>query len=181
MKNTLIFILLSSCFTTLKAQSFKIDNDTPSEYKDGRPAFLIDSVGATFLSKKELFSNSVNYVSTVFRDSRNVIEMKDLELGEVLFTGTIDKPFKEPDGRILAGILNFKCKIYLKDGKYKVVLYGLEWAKSTFPTYSYQINIPYIFDIREKEEPANKAARELAYNLIKDISAAITKKPANDF
>ncbi|WP_231492202.1 DUF4468 domain-containing protein [Pedobacter sp. Leaf170] len=181
MKKLLSIAFLIISWSYSNAQSFKVDNDTPSEYKDNRPAFLIDSVGTSTLTKKQLYSNSINYITTAFKDSRDVIELKDLELGEVLFNGKISKQYKDETGRLLDAILNFKCKIYLKEGKYKIVLHGLEFAKSTFPSYSYQINVPYIFDTKEKEDPANKAGRELAYNLIKNISAALTKKPGNEF
>ena len=168
----------------LFAQSFKVDENTKSTYQD-KPAFLLDTVVLSKYSKTQLYSNALNFVSTSFKDSRYVIEAKDSELGEIAFRGNVPKEYikiiegkrGKKDSIPEVGRLFFKCKIYLKDQKFKIVLYSLETTMSSL--------LPDIkFTVRDTESPDmqyNNVARISALELIKEMSAFVNRKPENDF
>jgi hypothetical protein len=164
---------------------FKIDPDTKSMYNT-RPAYKIDTVLNSNLEKKNLYSNALSFIAAAFPDSRNVVQVKDLELGEIMFNGNISKNYVETENKVtnrprtLSSTLHFKCKIYLKDKKYKIVLYGLEAANSIFPDYTYTLDVPFLSG-STKESQFNLVGRELAISFIDSLVIALNKKPDSDF
>lgn len=168
----------------MMAQSFKVDENTKSTYQD-KPAFMLDTVVISKYNKTQLYSNALNFVSTSFKDSRYVIENKDSELGEIAIRGNVPKEYIKviegkrgnKDSITEVSRLFFKCKIYLKDEKFKIVLYSLETTMSSL--------LPDIkFTVRDTESPDmeyNNVARKSALDLIKEMSAFVNRKPENDF
>lgn len=186
MKSTILLIFAIIISSTVFAQSFKVDPETQSMYAN-RPAYMIDTVVTSSLSKKQLYSNGISFIAATFPDSRDVIQVKDLELGEILFNGIISKKYLDTVDiktklitRELTGNLHFKCKLYLKDGKYKIILYGLETSKSNFPEIQYTLDVPK-YSGSKKEDKYNIVGRELSISFINDLSIALNKKPDNDF
>lgn len=181
----LILILIAILPLLSVAQAFKPDHNTKSSFTD-QPSYLIDTVITSKLSKSQLYSNALNYISSSFKDSRNVLEMKDMELGEVHFLGSYStiivdsikhmvkkKPYYTYQNNELK--LKFKCKIYVKDEKAKVVLSSL--------LYDYYIDQNTSIRMGKKLEGwrGNEVAVSLAVELLSRISNSINKKPDNEF
>lgn len=184
MKKLLLILLLIPSVGL--AQTFKPDYDTESTFTD-QPAYLLDTVGVSSNTKQQLYSNVLNYLTKSFQDSRNVLEMKDIELGEVSFSGTV--PFEYVDTVSVkvkketlkreterSSFLTFKCKVYLKEGKFKIVLSRLKTPSFYFSQDELQSTLR-----KEFYKINNKIAKETALGLLKDIAYKINKKPENDF
>lgn len=183
MKKLLFLLLLLPVL--VNAQSFKADPDTKGSYLD-EPAYMIDTVVVSALTKAQLYSNALAYVANSFNDSRAVIEQKDADLGELVFKGNvaigyidtlIEQKKKRADTTLvpLKSNLFFKAHIYVKEQKFKVVLSALEVPFSPL--------IPSIkMTVRLKDgKPADTEARKAALSLIAGIADAMNRKPANDF
>ncbi|SDG32123.1 protein of unknown function [Pedobacter terrae] len=167
MKKLTLF-LISIPFLSF-SQTFKSDDSIESAYKD-QPAHTLDTVVISSLTKQQLYSNTLNYLTTSFKDSRSVVEMKDSDLGEVSFNGVIESDITN---------LYFKCKVYNKDNKFKVVLSALEYSK---PIEGLNLSKRQLRIANKNFDPEqNKVARQIATSLIKDIAYRINKKPENDF
>lgn len=164
---------------------FKPDYDTQSAFKD-QPAHLLDTVVTTNLTKQQLYSNALDYVAKSFENSRAVIEMKDLELGEVLFVGRLKTTYLDTLEQVVKkkatttvfereSFVEFKCKIYAKDEKFKIVLFSL---KSPMLYFAKDI----LFTLRnEYYKPYNEAAKTTALSYIKETAAFLNRKPVSDF
>jgi hypothetical protein len=176
---TIILLPYTIIAQTLKVDTAMISNKKSSTY------LLLDTVVQSNLSKLQLYSNATSFLANSFKDSRVVIENKDSDLGEIIFSGSIGKRITEviidKKGRSSTHTneanLLFKCKLYFKDNKFKVILSSLEYP---FSGYLTGVNFPLSLP-KDKEEPYIIGARELAYTLIKDISKSINSKPLNDF
>ncbi|WP_145859073.1 DUF4468 domain-containing protein [Pedobacter suwonensis] len=182
----LIVILVFIPFIGL-SQTFKPDYDTESTFTD-QPAYLLDTVSVSLNTKQQLYSNVLSYLTKSFKDSRNVLEMKDFELGEVSFNGIV--PFVYIDTVAVKttkketiksaiernSFLSFKCKIYVKEGKFKIVLSRLKTPSFYFSQDELQSTLR-----KEFYKPNNQVAKETALGLIRDIAYRINKKPENDF
>lgn len=178
MKKTILFIaFLIPVFSF--SQSFKRDLDT--EY-----GVMLDTVADSKLSKDQLYSNALNFVTKSFEDSRAVIELKDSDLGEVAFKGHVpfsytDTLTTEKKKKVSHTIytetvnLHFKCRVYVKELKYKVVLSALEVS---LPSIMSDIKISLTDD---PQSASHIRAQEVALNLIYDISEFLNRKPENDF
>ncbi|QXU42075.1 DUF4468 domain-containing protein [Pedobacter sp. D749] len=151
------------------SQTFKSDDSVKSAYTD-QPAHTLDTVVVSSLTKQQSYSNTLNYLTTSFEDSSSVIEMKDADLGEVSFNGVIESDITN---------LYFKCRVYNKDNKFKVVLSALGYDKS-IPGLSLSKSQLRVAN-KNFDPEQNKAARQMAVSLIKDIAYRINKKPENDF
>lgn len=162
----IILTLLSILPLISVAQSFKPDENTVSSSKD-YPAYLIDTVVASSYTKQQLYSNALHYVTSTFSDSRNVIELKDTELGEIALKAFFQKE---------RTTLYFKCKIYVKDKKFKIVLSALE-TNHVFEAPEIKSTLVANYT---KSKP-NSAALALAVDVIKDIAYQLNKKPENEF
>lgn len=169
------------------AQSFKPDNDTKSAFNDV-PAYLIDTVVNSKLTKKQLYSNALNYLTKSFKDSRNVVEMKDADLGELAFSGNV--PFYYSDTTVtnrkkkgaltevkqVSSFLVFKCKVYVKDERFKIVLSHLKTPAFYFEQDKLQLTLR-----NEYYKANNQSARETALALIKHIASFLNRTPENEF
>lgn len=182
MKKTLLTLFTLIPLFVL-GQSFKTDENTKSSYAD-KPAVLLDTVATSEYSKIQLYSNALNYLTSSFKDSRNVLEMKDADLGEIAFKGSVSnrtiKTTTTKKGKTESieeiTLIHFKCKIYVKDKKYKIVLSSLETSPLSF---SPDIKVTIVGEPNVSER--NNRAQQVALNYIKDIAQQINKKPENDF
>lgn len=183
MKNCILFFLLSLPIISL-GQSFKPDPDVKSSYLN-EPAYLLDTVAESKLSKQQLYSNGLNFLSKSFSDSRAVLEMKDPDLGEISFKGTVkvnytDTLKSEKKKKVVNEVytdwvdLRFKCKIYVKDERFKIVLSSLE-----APMHSL-IDVPMTLSL-QNERGSNVAALQEARNLIVRITEFMNRPPENEF
>lgn len=178
-----VLLVSFSCYS----QTFRPDAGTVST-STVSPAQLLDTVVATTLTKKQVYSNALRYISTAFKDSRDVIEMKDPDLGEIIFAGNVkenylkiseDKKGKKSTFNDVVK-LSFKGRIYIKDDRFKIVLSGLQYDFTSLLPGAPQMTVTY-----PKEfglySGRNNAAVDAALKLIKDISLALNSKPENDF
>lgn len=165
------------CFS----QKFKPDFDTNG-------GVFLDTVADSKLTKQQLYSNTISFISKSFSDSKAVIETKDVELGEVAFYGYVpfvytDTTKLEKKKKTIETIstwevkLYFKSRVYLKDQKYKVVLSSLEVS---LPTY------PGLTEVRLllKESSTTEShieGKKIALELIQSISAFLNRPPENEF
>lgn len=179
----LTFYLLFLVSGIANAQTFKPDENFKSTYNNDS-AYQIDSVIVSAYTKQQLYSNAMGYITQSFKDSRSVIEMKDADLGEIAFRGNVsrrvnkvivDKKGKKTD--VVENVyLFFKCRIYVKDNKYKIVLSALEYPMSEI------LGLDLRFTVSLKNESENNTvAKDIALNLIRDMSDRINKKPESDF
>ncbi|MBS4063030.1 MAG: DUF4468 domain-containing protein [Chitinophagaceae bacterium] len=180
-KITLILLMLP---IGVFGQSFKPDPDTRSSYKN-EPAYLLDTVAESRLTKQQLFSNAMNYVTKSFKDSRAVLEMENLELGEIAFNGQVPIIFTdtirtEKKKKVVEEIysdrvdMRFKCKIYVKDQKFKIVLYSMEVPMSSLLDVALGLSM-------ESERTANQEAKMIAMDMIIGMTSFINRPPANEF
>lgn len=188
MKN-LILLFISFLFFALtsNAQTIKIDENSK---------LYLDTVSTSDLSKEQLFSNAVGFVSDRFKNSQNAIEQNDLEQGELFFIGNISQSFeniiegkvnkkgkKTEDSAYRDGVtLHFKCRVYLKDNKYKVVLSNLEIPFSEVLNIGVRVPLSYPgVDEASSTGKGKLVAIEIAERFIKDISKSLNKIPENVF
>ncbi|AMR32399.1 hypothetical protein A0256_13685 [Mucilaginibacter sp. PAMC 26640] len=179
-------ILLFIVTSKLRAQSFKEDPNFVKQAPNAK-GYMLDTVSASNLSKDQLYSNALSFLSNSFKDSRNVIESKDLELGEISFKGNIRGVFTVSDtsknGKITSHqepvILFFKSNVYLKNNKFKIVVSSLERTFSAILSTS--IKLPVDINRIGIQYDEDRVASNLALKLIKDFSAFLNNKPENDF
>lgn len=183
---TIIFI--SFTFTSAFSQSFKLDEGAVSSFNDV-PAYLIDTVVNTSLTKEQLFSNALNFISNTYKDSRYIIETKEATLGEVVFKSSATTTFsynetnkKGKISQINSGTtLYFKANIYVKDNKYKIVLSNLRRSiSSALPDEVSALSLR-IDDLKGDTYRSNGPALRLAINIVNDIASFMSKKPQSEF
>lgn len=183
MKKKLLTLLLIISSSIAFGQTFKED---PSFVKQAPNAkgYMLDTVAESKFTKQQLYSNAMAFLANNFKDSRSVVESKDLDLGEISFKGsTITSVIKSDTtkkGKITTSKWNvplyFKCKIYVKDQKFKIILNSLDVA--------YMVGLsgtpldPFTTGTFSQE---SNAASEAALDLIKNLAASINKKPESDF
>lgn len=179
------FLLIAFAPIMGKAQTFKPDSNT-KKIEQRLPYYLIDTVVQSALTKTQLYSNCLGYIANSFNDSRAVIELKDSDIGEIIFSGNtyrivtenLSKKKNKVENVDFKMRLFFKCKLFLKDNKFKVIIFSLEYPFTELLDTG--VNLP-VQPSSPDEKDNNKIARELAFDLIKDISGKINKKPENDF
>jgi len=185
MKKTLLTLITLLPLITF-AQNFKDDPNYVKQAVNDK-GYMLDTVGVSTLTKSQLFSNALSFLTNNFKDSRSVIESKDLELGEISFKGNTFKNIQVSDTSKKGKIANrwetvrlhFKCKIYLKDQKFKIVLNSLQKPFSEMIASDTLLPIdPYANGIFSNSD---KAASELALDLIKNIAKYLNTKPENEF
>lgn len=186
MKKELLTLLLLFLATLSYSQSFKEDPNFVKQAPNAK-GYMLDTVSASALKKDQLYSNALAFLSNRFKDSRSIIESKDLDLGEISFKGNTQTTVSISDttkkGKVSTYLetvkLFFKCKIYLKDQKFKIVLYSLEKPFTSLIASELKLPIdPFETVLMAKE---HKAASDMALNVIKDLAASLNKKPENDF
>lgn len=182
-----VFYIVAIAFLPIigSAQTFKPDLDMTSSFKD-EPAYLLDTVADSRLTKNQLYSNGLNFISRSFQDSRSVIELKDADLGEIHFKGWVEINYidtvttesrKKVNHELVSekGQLHFKCRIYVKDGRYKIVLSDLETTWSPlFPDIRFTLSM-------NGDEPYNVEAKQESIALIRSITEHLDRVPENDF
>lgn len=193
MKKNVLAMLLLALVTTVHAQAFKVER-TDLDGSDEIKYYLIDTVVASDLNKDQLYSNSLKMISGSFKDSRNVIESKDLDLGEIVYKGFIgskfvhkiegkvDKKGRKGKDEFLEdeARLYFKCHLFLKDNKYKVVLTDLKMPiTALFDTESTRIHVVPVDEIKEYD--LQSKIHQMALSYIKSVASELNKKPMNDF
>jgi hypothetical protein len=177
-KTITITFLLTWIFSF--GQTFKED---PTYLKQAPNAkgYMLDTVVVSNFDKKQLYSNALSYLSNTYKDSRFVIESQDLELGEIAFTGSAKAVSIHRDttkkGKITTYqwpiVLNYKCKVYVKDQKYKIVMNNLELQKAP-GLCSTSVDV-------KLNDPDEKPASHLAVDILKDVATYMNRKPENDF
>jgi hypothetical protein len=179
MKYVLTVAFLLTCALAF-GQTFKED---PTYLKQAPNAkgYMIDTVVISTYNKKQLFSNALSYLSNTYKDSRFVIESQDMELGEIAFTGSA-KAFSihrdtTKKGKITTHqwpiVLNYKCKVYVKDQKYKILMNNLELQKAPgLGSTSLDVKL---------NDTDSSAASRLALDILKDVATYMNRKPDNDF
>jgi hypothetical protein len=181
-----ITIALTISMLSTSAQSFKEDPNFVKQAPNAK-GYMLDTVSASTLTIQQLYSNALSFLSNNFKDSRSVVESKDLELGEISFKGNMRAIMSINDtsrkGKITTHqepvILFFKSKIYLKNNKFKIVINSLERTLSAI--LSLDIKLPvdvYNVGLQSNED---KTTSNMALSLIKELSVYLNKKPENDF
>lgn len=184
-KISIIACLIFSVFNAF-AQSLKEDPDFVGATPKAK-GFMIDTVSTSSLTKPQLFSNTLSFISSSTNDARKVIENKDLELGEITFSSTYRTSITISDtskkGKITTHlehpVFKFKCNVYLKDGKFKIVIKNILWD---FVGFSEPI-IPYDPN-SYKGSPFSRHSESVSnalVSIIKDMTNKINSKPSNDF
>lgn len=121
MKNQVLIFLLVFISSSSLAQ--KKEPDTAKVYlplKDSQIFYekIIDSLPGT---KTELFNNSLKWMANSFNDSKEVIQLKDIESGTIIGAGNLRlyiSGFIETNE-----LISFMTEINLKDNKARLRLY----------------------------------------------------------
>lgn len=174
MKKILLILLL----LTIKGYGQKLNlvkDDVTEMYK-------LDTIVSTSLNKEALYSNALGWFNSKFRDSRNVIESKDFETGEILFHGITSKdvPYEYKSGKKTIKTMDnvkvfFNGKVIVKEGKYRLIFSDLK--------HEYISGMIWTM-YPESDNEKSKAAFE-TYRLLEDLQKSfirsMDKKPDNDF
>jgi len=185
MKKQLLTIIIALSSFGCLAQSFKEDPNFVKEAPNAK-GYMLDTVAVSSLSKQQLYSNAMSFLTNSFKDSRSVIESKDLETGEISFSGNTGKSITVSDttkkGKISSHLetvnLYFKCKVYLKDQKFKIIINSLEKPFTALMPGGPRLPIDIHASFQQNE---NEAAMDLAMGLIKSLAASLNRKPESDF
>ena len=178
MKKTISLLLIFLC-SFLFSQKLIPDADLNNKY--GHKIYKLDSIVNSNLEKKELYSNALRWISSNFKDSRNVIEMKDESLGEVVFSGRITGNYvgsyekRNKKVEFLAPVtFIFKCKIIVKDKKYRIIFTDLKTETTVG-----------LDDVEPQDVSIFKDTNQYALNqlslLVEDIIKSMSTKSDNDF
>ena len=183
MKKNLLTLLLIISSGIAFGQTFKED---PSFVKQAPNAkgYMVDTIAESKFTKQQLYSNAMAFLTNNFKDIRSVVESKDLDLGEISFKGSAITSVMKSDttkkGKISTSKwkipVYFKCKIYVKDQKFKIVLNSLDVGMMV--GLSGAPLDPYSTGVFSQE---NIAASEAVLDLIKNIAVSINKKSESDF
>lgn len=156
---------------------------------------IIDTVANSDNSKLELFSNTVGFISTYFKNTKATIDVKDIELGELVFSGNLigfytskvtnvvnKKGKKEPDStRELPLKVGFTCHLYLKDNKFKVILKKFDTVSSLLYSYGETSSFPFHEGVLVSEDEDDLHALALIREFLKTLTVSLNSKPENDF
>lgn len=172
MKKLLLIILLLS----IKGYSQKLVRD------DVSGMYKLDTIVNTTLSKEALYSNALGWFNSNFRDSRNVVESKDLQTGEILFHGITSKDVpvelkvgKKTYNEYKKVSVHFKGKVIVKDLKYRLIFNDLKHEY-----ISGMIWTMYPESVDEKSDAAFQTYR-LLEDLQNSFIRSMDKKPDNEF
>lgn len=180
MKKLILLLILS---TSAFAQDLKVD-DVLNKY--GGKTYKLDTIVNSDLKKEFLYSNALAWLSSSFKDSRNVVESKDADLGEIIFKGNtsgyVDVEIKKSKKKTVTSPvpvrLSFSGKIIVKDGKYRVIFNNL--------VYTY-ITDGLSNDLRPEDKTLidndeyNSEALRLLDKLNISLLNSMNKKSDNDF
>ena len=168
MKKALFFLLIS---TISFAQTLQ---------KDDSGKFKLDSIVNSPLKKEFLYSNALSWLSSNFKDSRNVIETKDADSGEIIFKGNLpDKvnvTLKNGKQTLADTRLYFTGKIITKDEKFRIIFSDLKYSYITPNLYT-ELATREI----KKDDIYNEKNLVNLDSMVKDIARALNKKADNDF
>lgn len=186
MKRIIIIIFCSLGFSLVHAQQFKvIDNSVQ-----------IDTISESVYNKTQLFSNALGFISSSFKNTKAVISIQDLELGEIVFTGNLlgsfdkyyaaefDKKGKKTSDEYLQQMplkVTITCHLYLKDNKFKIVIKNICAVNSVLLSYGggESLLVSNNFHLSEDKETSSKAS--LVKRFIIDLATQLNRKPENDF
>lgn len=173
MKKLLLIILLLLSFQGYSQNLVK--DDVTEMYK-------LDTIVNSSLGKEALYSNALGWFNSNFKDSRNVIESKDFEAGEIIFHGQSSKnvPYEYQSGKKIIKTVQdvkvyFNGKVIVKDGKYRLIFSDLKheyiggFIWKMYPESIDEKNITIFETYRLLEELQNSFLRSM------------DKKPDNDF
>ena len=71
------------------------------------------------VSKEILYKRGLLWIANAFKDSKEVIQLKDENSGQIISKGTFKYNGKDDFYR---GFIEFKLELYFKDGRYKYVI-----------------------------------------------------------
>ncbi|RYE10306.1 MAG: DUF4468 domain-containing protein [Sphingobacteriales bacterium] len=130
MKSCFYFIATLICFTFLSPAQVQAKGDKNNNYllslneKTGKYAF--DSVyifDSTTITQEQAYNSLKNYVVSNLKTSDNNIMADDKNHSEILNTGNLLlKPIKGAGWSIPNALINFKVHVYVKAGRYKVII-----------------------------------------------------------
>jgi hypothetical protein len=83
-------------------------------------AFIVEIVRSAPLKKEELFAQTVLWIAESFKSAREVIELKDRELGVVVGNGAVDMNIGPASFLPVNMPVDFKIRIDMKDNRYRM-------------------------------------------------------------
>jgi len=179
MKTTALIILVMVLSASLLcAQSFTVDSSDQT--------CKIDTVVNCDLNKEQLYSNALNYIAKSFKNSNNVIQSKDLELGEIIVKGSIitecyeiiatkkSKGYRY-DTLLTPLRVHFNANIYTRDNKFKVDISSIKYDER-----SLGLKMP-VYCESKADVYEDFASRQVIHELIIDFAKGLNIKPLNEF
>jgi len=101
-----------------------VNNNQPKSV-DKDNTFLLeftDVVSVDGTDKKELYKRAILWFAECFKNSNEVIQVKDQEAGEIVGKGNFVYSHNTSIQACREGVINFTIKIYTKDGRYKYII-----------------------------------------------------------
>lgn len=179
MKKLLLFLTLSTIF--VNAQTFQPDSGNYNKY--GKQIYKIDTVMVSNQTKESIFSNSLAWLSNNFKDSRNVIETKDINLGEITFKCFYQEDFltgvkKNGKDTYLPIKIFYTGKFFIKDKKYRIILTDLRYSYLTDSENNIDLSDDITYKYNKKQIDASLSFYKI---VLKDIVNYLNRKSDNDF
>lgn len=180
----MVVVFLMICSNNLFSQILKEDGND----------LRIDTIVTSTLTKTQIFSNATNYVASNFKSSKDVVQQKDLDLGELFFRGFIREDYvqiiegkvnkkgkKSPDTNLPTYTeLHFLCKIYVKEGRFRIILEDLK--RPFYPLMNMHDKIKISLPVEGSPTFQEDVITErLAINFVRSLVQDLNKRPENDF
>lgn len=157
-----------------------------ADLSDASATCKIDTVVTSELTKLQLYSNALNFIAKNFKNSNNVIQSKDLELGEIIVKGNIVtyikdvKATKKSKGYRYDSIISplrvhFNANVYTRDNKYKIDISSLKYDVAGL-----DIQMPVYIESKA-DITEDIAARAIIKEFIIEFARGVGQKPLNDF
>ncbi|GEM_PF-2830878 len=143
--------------------------------------YKIDTVINADLKKEALYSNSLRWISSNFKDSRNVIESKDVETGEVTFKGHMSgyaEVLVKKKVTFPPVDLHFTGKVITKDGKYRLIMSDLFF---TYITPTLKTGLRPSDKTLIPDDPYNKQALKMLGFLTENLIYSMAQSSDQDF
>jgi hypothetical protein len=130
-------------------------------------------------TKAELYQKAKLWFANAFKDSKSVIQVDDKDNGQIVGKGNFDVPYKY--GVNTSAQCNFTVKIDVKDNKYRLQIYNInyQWAIAGNATMSIEeLKTAYKGRYYEKIAPPTN---EKVIALMQDCSKAMTAQKDDSF
>lgn len=136
--------------------------------------YRYDTVFTTKNNSQVVYNNLVSWSNSYFRNSKDAIQQADQSLGQLFINGNFDVSYRG-DNYSGESKIYFKCRIYIKDYRVRVIL-----IPSSIDTFD---NLVYLIKVRPDSflTEALKQSNSSFQHLLLSINQRINAKSESDF